>query len=354
MLGGFHVPGQISAGGGCRFYEARGDRIALNLSRPDDRDMLPALFETDALDPGDDAAIASWMKRSDAALLVARARLMGLAIARTREAESSAPAACTLMTEGSHAAAPRRGTPRVVDLSALWAGPLAGHLLKLAGAEVIKVESWSRIDGMRNGIPEFFALLNQGKASVVLDFAVPEDLCALTALLASADIVIEAARPRALAQLGVDAAQIVAANPGLVWLSITAHGAVGEPAGWVGFGDDCAVAGGLSAELRAATGTDGFVGDAIADPLTGLFAARLAWQAWTSSRGGRYGVAMSGVVAQAIHESRSRAPDVWQADLVRWAEARGRHFPQVQRRAIGPVADFGADSARLIGEMASC
>lgn len=354
MLGGFHIPGRVSAGGGCRLYDAAGDKVALNLSRPDDRDMLPALFETENLNPHDDAAVAAHIRRTDAPALVERGRLMGLAIARVLEADAGSPAACTLLTAERHVPPPHHRTPRVVDLSALWAGPLAGHLLGLTGAEVIKVESRTRPDGMRNGIPDFFALLNQGKASVVLDFRSTEDLKALKALLDSADIVIEAARPRALAQLGIDAEAFVRSKPGVVWITITAHGATGKPSGWVGFGDDCAVAGGLSAELHRTTGQNGFVGDAIADPLTGVFAATVAWENWCCGRGGRYGIAMAGVVAQAVRQTRTKAPEVWREDLLRWAHAQGQPFPQVTRRPIGAVAPFGADTQRFLSELAPC
>ena len=46
----------------------------------------------------------------------------------------------------------------------------------------------------------------------------------------------------------------VGTTPGLVWITITAHGVQGEAANWIGFGDDCGVAAGLSAALHAATG----------------------------------------------------------------------------------------------------
>ena len=80
-----------------------------------------------------------------------------------------------------------------------------------------------------------------------------------------------ASRPRALAQLGLDANDIVAANAGpQVWVSITGYGRTGEGANRVAFGDDAAAAGGLVVWTD-----DGplFCADAIADPLTGLTAA---------------------------------------------------------------------------------
>src|SRR5438445_440620 len=57
---------------------------------------------------------------------------------------------------------------RVVDLSAMWAGPLCASVLGMAGADVIKVEDPRRPDGARFGPPEFFDLLHAGHRSVVL------------------------------------------------------------------------------------------------------------------------------------------------------------------------------------------
>jgi hypothetical protein len=402
MLGGFRIPSRVSAGGGCRLFDTRSDgearssgveahrggdtrgsadpgsadtrrgpdgwdrddsrhrldardsadscrsvprnTVALNLSRPSDRELLPALFETEHLDPNDDEAIAALVAQCNATQLVARGRSMGLAIAAdnelslARHGESAARAAPsgTLLTSGTDALDPRQRPPRVLDLSALWAGPLASHLLWLAGAEVTKVESHTRPDGMQQGDPTFYELLNHGKTNVVLDFRSPDDRQTLLSLIASSDIVVEAARPRALLQLGLDASEIVHNTPGLTWLTLTAHGATGEPANWVGFGDDCAVAAGLSAALRAATGQTGFVGDAIADPLTGMTAALVAWENWSSGRGARIGVAMTEVVADCLSQMRQRDPKGLQTSLVDWAGSAGQPFPTVQRRKVRP------------------
>jgi len=353
MLGGMAIPGRVSAGGGCRLFDAADGTIALNLARPADRELLPALFETDDLDADDLEAIAARIARSDAAALVMRGRSMGLAIAAEHETLVSPVDACVeLVTGPAAAASARRHTPRVVDLSALWAGPLAAHLLWLAGAEVVKVESRTRPDAMREGNNTFYALLNQGKASVVLDFGDAKDRRALLSLIAAADIVIEAARPRALAQLGINAAQIVRRTPGLVWVTITGHGALGEAANWVGFGDDCGVSGGLSAALRAASGRSGFVGDAIADPLTGMLAALVAWEAWRSRQGGRFGLAMSRVIARNLCLARDQDPSALELSLTAWSAAVGKPFPTVNRRCTGALPSFGEHTRSYLPKVA--
>jgi len=345
------IPSRTSAGGGCHLFDSIGDTVALNLARAADREMLPALFETDELDTNDDSAIAARIARIDAEALVARGRSMGLAIAAEHEMRRSPASDASALFErggshgtawvervsGCHSSATWRSAPRVVDLSALWAGPLATHLLWLAGAEVVKVESRSRPDAMQDAEGDFYALINQGKTTVTINLKDSIDRQALLSLIAASDIVIEAARPRALAQHGIDAVQIVRTTPGLVWISITGHGAHGDAANWVGFGDDCGVSGGLSAELRTATGRSGFVGDAIGDPLTGVFAALAAWEAWISRRGARVGLAMSHVVARCLAAARHEDPNALRSCLMTWGRSVGKPFPTVTRRAIGAM-----------------
>jgi hypothetical protein len=334
MLFNFRIPDRISSGGGCRLYAARGDVLALNLARHADRELLPAWLETEFADLHDDAAIGAAIARRDAGVLLVRGRQLGLAIAAVQEATPARGTACELLDRGSAERAPRRTVPRVIDLSALWAGPLAAHLLWLAGAEVIKVESRTRPDRMRDSDPVFYDLLNQGKSGVALDFRAPADCALLQDLLADADIVIEAARPRALLQLGVDAGALVRSNPGLVWITITGHGATGDAGNWIGFGDDCGVAGGLSAALHAATGEFGIVGDAIADPLTGIRAARVALEQWRQQHGARLGINMTAVVADCLAEARAADPAALTAQLRAWRAAVGRPYPEVSRRPL--------------------
>jgi crotonobetainyl-CoA:carnitine CoA-transferase CaiB-like acyl-CoA transferase len=134
---------------------------------------------------------------------------------------------------------------------------------------VIKVESLGRPDGARRGPTGFFDLLNSGKEGVALDFTSLHDRARLTQLLERADIVIEGSRPRALEQLGIVPAEVLARAAG-VWVSITGYGRRAPGRDWVAFGDDAAAAGGL---VAWAGGRPYFCADAVADPLTGLTAA---------------------------------------------------------------------------------
>src|SRR5690606_20147241 len=146
----------------------------------------------------------------------------------------------------------------VADLSAMWAGPLCGQLLARAGATVVKVESAARPDGARGGPAPFFDWVNAGKLSYRADF---EDPGGLRAPLAEPDVVIGSSRPSALARRGLGPTD-VPPRDGRVWLRITGHGADGDRANWVAFGDDAAVAGGL---VCGSLDDPRFCGDAIAD-----------------------------------------------------------------------------------------
>jgi crotonobetainyl-CoA:carnitine CoA-transferase CaiB-like acyl-CoA transferase len=192
-----------------------------------------------------------------------------------------------------------------IDLSALWAGPLCGQLLRQTGVRVIKVESAARPEPSRQTLPVFFDQLNAGKESVVLDFDDRANRVRLRRLIEAADIVISSARPRALEQLDLDPAELVRDRPALVWIAITAHGWHGSAGQRVGFGDDAAAAAGL-----VATGDDGrpaFMGDAIADPLTGLSAAAAALRARLQGAGGLYDISLRGC-AERVAGARRLTP----------------------------------------------
>lgn len=347
--GDYRISGRISAGiGGSRLMPTRdGGWFALTLIRAEDRELLPALFGDAGLDVVDNDAIARAVGLHDCADLVSRGRDLGLPVASADETPVSPPV--EVLVCGPVRQRPPDHRLLVVDLSAIWAGPLAGHLFWLAGAEVVKVESLTRPDLIRRDDPATFDLINQGKASVVIDFASSAQKDALVALIRRADVVIESSRPRALKQLGIDAEALVREVPGLVWLSVTGHGASGEAANWTGIGNDCAVAGGLSRALGEVTGEIAYVGDAIADPLTGITGALEGWRAIVSGQAQRIGLAMSAIVAQALSEERAYDEDALILELRGWGAAQGQRFPTICRRPLlAPVRDIGADNERYL------
>lgn len=258
--------GQVSANGTCRLLRAADGWIAVNLPRADDVE-LAGVLAGGGPDPDPWPGLAGHAAERLAADTVAGARLLGLPAA-VLAPPTDAPA--WRQERRWPSAAPRLlRDVRVVDLSAMWAGPLAARLLSAGGAEVVKVESTTRPDGAR-AVPEFYRWLHpEAQQVVTVDFASVQGRDELRSLLGSADVVIEASRPRALEQLGVDPSSL-APRPGRVWLSITGHGRLAPARDWVAFGDDAAVAAGLVGWDERAEPV--FCADAVADPVTGLTA----------------------------------------------------------------------------------
>nr|WP_046282596.1 CoA transferase [Mycobacterium sp. UM_NZ2] len=325
---GWTRSGRVSAGAASRLLAAADGWWALTLSRADDLDAVPALIESECSDPW--AGITGWSSARRVAEVVARARLLDLPAAALGETAPGAPVVRRVGPPG-----PIRGLPGalVVDLTSLWAGPLCGRLLAQAGATVIKVESPSRPDGTRAGTSAFFGWMNSGKLSCVLDF--DRDARDLAQLLAAADVVLEGSRPAALARRGLGPLD-VAGRPGRVWLQITAHGA---ERGYVGFGDDAAVAGGLVG--CDADGGPVFCADAIADPLTGIEAAAAVADSLARGGGELITVALAAVAANyAALPKHAPAGEV---------SALPPPCPRIE--GAGPA--LGADNARIRDLMAA-
>ncbi|MCP5320667.1 MAG: CoA transferase [Pseudomonadales bacterium] len=307
-LMGLQRNGAVSAGGACRLLRVRDGCIALNLPREDDWRLLPAWLET---------AVADWDTVADCVIdrelapLLERARLLGLAAASSVSPPSRVEPWFRLEERGLRRRSGAPHAPMVLDLGSLWAAPLCTNLLGMLGARVVKVESEQRLDGARFGPAAFFDVLNAGKESVMLDLRTPAGRNSLRSLLASADIVVESARPRALEQMGIRAADLVAAGTGKTWIAITGHGRGTPQRDWIAYGDDAGVAAGFSELLRCRDGQPVFCADAVADPLTGLHAAVLAWHGWRSGSGGLFDVSLYAVAAHcaALHVPVCTATD---------------------------------------------
>jgi CoA:oxalate CoA-transferase len=121
---------------------------------------------------------------------------------------------------------------RVIELANFIAGPLAGTLLADMGADVVKVEPPGGDMGratppIRNGESVSFVALNRNKRSLVLDLKRPEAIEILRKLAAKSDVFLEAYRPGALEKLGLGASQVKAANPRIVYTSVSGFGQTG-------------------------------------------------------------------------------------------------------------------------------
>lgn len=293
-IAGLHRRGATSVGGATRLLRASdGAWMAVSLARPDDMQLIPAWLEVDV--PDDPwATVEATVSERPADSVVARARLLGLPASVLGESSEPGRGPVLVTPCGTAPARHSLSGVTVVELASLWAGPLCGSLLLAAGATVTKVESTSRPDGARRGPPAFFALLNTGKRSVTVDLSTEVGVARLAELVATADVVVEGSRPRALEQLGIDAHAVVTGGGPRAWLSITGHGRTADARDWVAFGDDAAVAGGLVAHDEHGPV---FCGDAIADPLAGVVSAGAVLDALAAPERRVIDVSLSAVAA---------------------------------------------------------
>ncbi len=136
---------------------------------------------------------------------------------------------------------------RVIDFTAFWAGPSATHSLAAFGAEVIKIESIQRPDGirysggMRKDVDDWweygwvFHAMNTNKRSVTLDLQTDAGVGLIKKLISQADVVIENFSPRVMDQFGLGADVLLELNPRLVVVRMPAFGLTGPWRDRVGF-----------------------------------------------------------------------------------------------------------------------
>ena len=122
---------------------------------------------------------------------------------------------------------------RVVDLTQFLPGPMMSVMMADQGAEVFKVEPvqgdpareqapFDTYNGTQQSV--WFANLNRGKKSVVLDLKSPDGKAKLRELIESADVFVEGFRPGVMKRLGFDYASVKAIKPDIVYCSISAFG----------------------------------------------------------------------------------------------------------------------------------
>lgn len=122
---------------------------------------------------------------------------------------------------------------KVLDFSTLLPGPFASLLLADMGAEVLRIESPTRMDLLRvlpthdQGVSASHAYLNRNKRSLALDLKQPEALEIIKQLLKDYDIVLEQFRPGVMERLGLGYEALKAINPKLIYVSITGYGQTG-------------------------------------------------------------------------------------------------------------------------------
>lgn len=130
---------------------------------------------------------------------------------------------------------------KVLDFTAVMAGPYCTLMLADMGAEVTKIESFPEGDGSRrfdpkvNGESYCFAVLNRNKKSLALNLKDPRGREIFLKLAREADILVENYRPGVTRKLGIDYDTVRAVNPDIIYASISGFGQTGPYSGKGGF-----------------------------------------------------------------------------------------------------------------------
>jgi len=175
----------------------------------------------------------------------------------------------------------------VLDLSRILAGPFATQLLGDMGADVIKVERAGAGDDTRSWGPPFlkdqdngdsnesayYLSANRNKRSFAADFANPDDITKLRALARSSDVVVENFKPGGLKKYGLDHNNLLAANPRLIYCSISGYGQTGPNAAKPGYDLLAQAYSGVMAITGEPEGEPMKVGVGIADVMCGMYAS---------------------------------------------------------------------------------
>lgn len=145
---------------------------------------------------------------------------------------------------------------KVVDLSWAAAGPGIGMFLASLGAEVIHIESKTRLDVLRTGGPfkdnkihpdksGSFAQYNAGKYGITLNLRRPRGIEIVKKLVARSDVVLENMSPGAMKRLGLDFDELQKVKPDIIMLSASLQGQTGPSIGRIGFGPQLAALSGF-------------------------------------------------------------------------------------------------------------
>lgn len=173
---------------------------------------------------------------------------------------------------------------RILDMSRVLAGPWAGQLLGDYGADVVKVERpnmgddtrhWGPpwLDGVEGGESAYFLCANRNKRSITVDVSRPDGQTVIREMAAEADVLIENFRVGTMRRFGLDFDTLRAANPKLIFCSISAYGQSGKRSAEPGYDAMIQASGGLMSVTGPSDGGPQKVGVAIADIMAGMYAA---------------------------------------------------------------------------------
>lgn len=169
---------------------------------------------------------------------------------------------------------------RVLDLTRVLAGPFCTMILADLGAEVVKIERPELGDDARHfgpflpsGLSAYFASINRGKKSVVLDLKLPADKQTFLKLVERADVVVENFRPGTMEAFGVGPDRLREINPRLIYASASGFGRTGSHGARAAYDVVVQAMSGLMSITGISADQPVRVGTSISDLLTGLFTA---------------------------------------------------------------------------------
>jgi len=218
---------------------------------------------------------------------------------------------------------------RVLDFTAMLAGPHCARLMADLGAEVIKIEG---LEGdlirsrppLRDGNSTYFGALNCGKKSVAIDLKTDAARSIIHALAKQSDVVVENFRPGVMARLGFDYATLSRHNPKLVYCSISGYGQSGPGATRAAYAPIVHAASGYDAANLSYQPTQDYPAS------TGIFTADILSGAY----------AFGAIQAALVHRERSgqgQAIDVSLMDSMlnlMVFECQEAQFPSERRRPV--------------------
>jgi crotonobetainyl-CoA:carnitine CoA-transferase CaiB-like acyl-CoA transferase len=172
------------------------------------------------------------------------------------------------------------GGLRVLDLTRNLAGPYCTMLLADLGADVVKIEQPGVGDDTRvwapplwGGVSATFLAANRNKRSVAVDLDTPEGAGIVKRLALEADVLVESFRPGSLEKRGLGYEALHAANPKLVYCSVSAYGEEGPLAGSPGYDPVLQAFSGIMSITGEADGPPVRLGIGAIDLGTGLWAS---------------------------------------------------------------------------------
>jgi len=168
---------------------------------------------------------------------------------------------------------------RVLDFTWMLAGPYATRLLADFGAEVIKVQSRQTATGAEDNQTAYFSAWNRNKLGITLNLFRPEARDIVIDLVKKCDVVMENFTPRVMRNWGLDYEQLKKVNPKLVMVSLSGFGRGGPWEGCAALGSTVQALSGLTGLTSYREGRPCGIGFALADHISGLYAALAALSA---------------------------------------------------------------------------